>query len=114
MLLWGSCPPHSSQRRGPAGARVCPFRPLKPGEGRALPCAPDLGGQAQPPHLPPWEESQGTMGPGALAPTQASWLSGEGWAGCGSLPSPQQVESPSGELVVAGVSPQGPGMSRVR
>lgn len=81
--------------------------------GEGLPCAPDLGGQAQPPYLPPWEESQETIGRAALAPTLASWHSGEGWAGCGSLPSPQQAESPSGELVVAGVSPQGPRMSRV-
>ena len=38
------------------------------------------GGKAQPPppHLPPWEENQGTMGSGGLAPTLASWQSGEG------------------------------------
>lgn len=81
--------------------------------GEGLPCAPDLGGQAQPPYLPPWEESQGTIGRAALAPALASWHSGEGWAGCGSLPSPQQAESPSGELVVAGLSPRGPRMSTV-
>ena len=53
--------------------------------GEGLPCAPDLGGQAQPPYLPPWEESQGTMGRGALAPTPASWHSGEG-GGVGACP----------------------------
>lgn len=112
MLLWGQLSPSQLPEERPCRGKGLSLQAFEAWGGEGLPCAPDLGGQAQPPHLPPWEESQGTMGHGALAPTQASWHSGEGWAGCGSLPSPQQAESPSGELVVAGVSPQGPGMSR--
>ena len=47
--MGAAAPLHSSQRRGPTGARVRPSGPLKPREGRGCPVLPTWGGPAQPP-----------------------------------------------------------------
>ena len=110
----GSCPPSQLPEERPHRGKGSSLGAFEAQGGEGLPCAPDLGGPGSAPHLPPWEESRETMGRGALARrTPASWQSGEGCGGGGRTPSPQPAESPPGELVVAGVSPQGAQMARV-
>lgn len=75
---------------------------------------PTWGGPAQPPTShrgrraeKQWAEERWLRKTGQLAVRRG--CGGGGWG----MPSPQPAESPPGELVVAGVSPQGPQMARV-
>lgn len=90
-------------------ARVSPSGPLKPAKGRGCPVLLTWGDQAQPPHLPPWEESQEQW---AVEGWFQRWPAGsqaKGWGRGGSMPSPKPAESPSRELTVARVPLGGPG-----